>query len=133
MSHPRKGWKGILPVQISRTYPPAGVCIYCGSNAGLEDEHIFPYGLGGNLILPKSSCRNCSRRSSAYEGTCQRSMFGPFRMLYEMPTRRKKDRPETLPLKVKHAADQADWSTIDVPREEVPFLILLPEFPMPEL
>jgi hypothetical protein len=60
-------------------------------------------------------------------------MFGPLRMLYEMPSRRKKERPKTLPLKVKHSPEQKEWSVIQVPHDEVPLLISMPHFSMPEL
>jgi 5-methylcytosine-specific restriction endonuclease McrA len=34
-----------------------GVCIYCRDAASdLSDEHIVPYALNGNWILPKASC-----------------------------------------------------------------------------
>jgi len=53
------------------TYPPVGICIYCGSDGGkdgLRKEHIIPYGLNGNFILPKSSCKKCEAVTSAFEG-----------------------------------------------------------------
>ncbi len=124
--------KTFLPPQPTRTYDPVGHCIYCGSVDELGDEHIIPYGLGGRLVLPQSSCRSCSALSSGFEGTCQRTMFGPLRMLCNLPSRRKKDRPSTLPLKVKKSPDD-DWTEMQVAREDVPFLILLPHFLMPDL
>ncbi len=42
-------------------YQEVGSCIYCGSTDNLSNEHIIPYGLGGNLELPKSSCSRCAR------------------------------------------------------------------------
>jgi hypothetical protein len=48
-------------------YPPIGHCIYCGERrlpkgvSRFGDEHIFPFAIGGNLVLPQSSCRDCER------------------------------------------------------------------------
>jgi hypothetical protein len=59
-------------------------------------------------------------------------MYGPLRLLYELPTRRRKKRPKTLPLKVKRTAKD-QWSYIEVEQEKYPFLILFPYFSMPEI
>lgn len=122
----------ILPAQTSFTYAQLDRCIYCDSTDGLSDEHIIPYGLGGRLVLPKASCSACSKITSAFEGTCLRTMFGPLRMLYDLPTRRKADRPSTLPLKVKRSAND-DWTELMVDREEYPFLVLFPHLSGPTL
>lgn len=60
-----------------------------------------------------------------------RTMLGPLRMYYSMPSRRKKERPANLPLKVKLTLD-ADFSFVDVAQEIYPFLILLPNLAMPD-
>jgi hypothetical protein len=120
-----------LPSHTEKTYPAANVCIYCGATDNLSDEHIIPFGLGGRWVLPKASCANCAGKTSAFEQTCQRTMFGPLRMYYDLPTRRPKERPKTIPLKVKVSAD-ADWSFIDVDQDIYPFLILFPCLPMPD-
>lgn len=60
-----------------------------------------------------------------------RTMLGPLRMYYSMPSRRKKERPATLPLKVKLTPD-AEFSFVDVAREIYPFLILFPNLAMPD-
>ena len=58
-------------------------------------------------------------------------MLGPLRMYYDLPTRRRKDRPATLPLKVKVRPDD-DWTVVQVAQDEYPFLILLPLFQLPD-
>jgi hypothetical protein len=124
--------KALLPDHTARIYDPVGVCIYCGSSENLGNEHIIPLGLGGRMVLPKSSCKVCSGRTSAFEGTCLRTMFGPLRMLYDLPSRRKRGRPRTLPLKVKRTPDD-EWTELHVSQEDYPFLVLLPRFPLPDL
>lgn len=66
----------------SQTYPPVGVCIYCGaslyrpnSDQRLSDEHVVPEGLGGNLILPESSCESCAKITTTIEGSVLRSVL----------------------------------------------------------
>jgi hypothetical protein len=122
--------KTFLPEQPQRRYQPVGFCIYCESREGLTDEHIVPLGLGGRLLLPKASCRSCNEWTSKAERTCLRTMYGPLRLLYGLPSRRSANRPESLPLKVKRTAD-SDWEHIDVPQEKYPFLVLFPELGEP--
>jgi len=52
-------------------------------------------------------------------------------MYYNLPTRRRKERPQKLPLKVKLTPD-AEWSFIDVDQEVYPFLITFPILSMPD-
>lgn len=120
-----------LPSHTEKIYQPVNVCIYCGGTGALSDEHIIPFGLGGRWVLPKASCAECAGKTSAFEQTCQRAMFGPLRMYYDLPTRRPKERPTKLPLKVKLSA-HSDWSFIDVDQDVYPFLILFPYLPMPD-
>lgn len=129
--HNFSGFSLSLPEHPHRRYAPANVCIYCGSRNGLHDEHVIPLALGGRWILPAASCHTCGAKTSAFEGKYNRTVLGPLRMLYGIRTRRKKDRPKKLPLKIKWKPDD-DWTTIDVPREQCPFLVLLPVFPMPD-
>jgi hypothetical protein len=58
-------------------------------------------------------------------------MFGPLRMFLDLPTRRRKERPPTLPLKVKVNPDD-DWSFVHVKREEYPFLFGFPHYALPD-
>jgi len=120
-----------LPLHSDRKYPPASRCIYCGRADGLTDEHIIPLALGGRWLLPEASCQPCADITGKFEGVVLRTMLGPLRMYYSMPSRRKKERPATLPLKVKLTPD-ADFSFVDVAREIYPFLILLPYIAMPD-
>lgn len=82
-------------------------------------------------MLPQSSCEECARITGAFEGVCQRTMLGPLRMYFDLPSRRRKDRPEKLALKVKVRLED-EWSFMEVPQEEYPFLILLPTFGLPD-
>lgn len=120
-----------LPPHPDKTYAALGRCLYCGADSALSDEHIIPLGLGGRWVLPKSSCAACAKETSAFERTCQRTMLGPLRIYYDLPSRRRKERPEKLPLKVKRTPD-ADWSYIDVDQQIYPFLVLFPLLDLPD-
>lgn len=58
--------KFITQLLQAKTYQDIGECVYCGSkatdDAPLTDEHIIPDALGGQLVLPNSSCRACAQR-----------------------------------------------------------------------
>lgn len=83
-------------VQQKRTYPPVGRCIYCGTKEGdLTDEHIVPFALGGNMILPKASCIPCQRIINQEIETPTLNVlsgsYGPLRLGLNLPTRNKKN------------------------------------------
>jgi HNH endonuclease len=101
------------------TYRPVGTCIYCGSDGGkdgLRDEHIVPFSLGGQSILPKASCWACERVTSAFEGSCARTMYGSFRIRENVQTRRPKERPSQLPV---IATTDGEEETVMMPVEGV--------------
>ena len=123
--------KSYLPSHHKRVYPPVGQCIYCGDTTDLTIEHIIPHGLGGKLELPESSCLKCCKLTSTFEHTCLRTMYGPLRLLYNLPSRRKKKRPKTLPLKVKLTPSD-EWTYTKVEQEKYPFLILFPHLIIPK-
>lgn len=114
-----------LPRDEPKIYQGAQSCLYCGDTDRLCDEHIIPFGLGGRWLVPKGSCRPCAKVTSAFEGVVQRTMLGPLRMKFDMPTRRRRERPDKLPLKVR-LTESSDWSFIQVDRDLYPFLVLLP-------
>jgi HNH endonuclease len=75
---------------------PVGSCIYCGARGPavvLHEEHVIPYGIGGTLILPDSSCIDCEKITSAIERQCLRCMFGDMRSTREALQRRKRKEP----------------------------------------
>lgn len=120
-----------LPEHSAKRFESPNKCIYCGNIDGLSDEHIIPFGLGGKWVLEKSSCKRCAEKTSAFEHTCQRTMYGPLRLMYDLPTRRKKKRPSKLKLKVKFSAEQEEWDLIDIDQNKYPFLLTFPHFEAP--
>ncbi len=69
---------------------PVGECIYCGCKAGLSEEHVVPFGLGGDYVLPLASCVNCAAKTSREELKVMRGFMGDARLVAKLPTRRKK-------------------------------------------
>lgn len=69
-------------------YPPVDRCIYCGDReveGGLTDEHIVPQSIGGALILPRSSCRECAIPTGAVEGDFAGQALRPIRRQFKFP------------------------------------------------
>lgn len=94
---------------------PLNECMYCGAKEGeeidflkkgevvkepvkLSDEHIIPYGLGGTLLFEKSSCQECARITSKLERDVMRGFLYYPRVVGNLPSRKKKDRPKQIML-----------------------------------
>lgn len=80
-----------------KSYRPVGKCIYCGSTENLGNEHIIPYGLNGEWVLPKASCKKCEKITDTFEGDVLRGLFLETRTSLGLKTRNKENRPELLP------------------------------------
>ena len=118
-----------LPELDHHKYEPIGHCIYCGSTNSLSGEHIVPYGLGGNLILPMSSCKNCAEITSRFELAVLRGSMLPTRVYREIQSRKEhKSAPKTYPLVVER---NNEIETIEVPLDEYPILVTFPIFSVP--
>ncbi|MGD9578920.1 MAG: HNH endonuclease, partial [Syntrophorhabdus sp.] len=110
-------------------YPEVGRCIYCGSAENLSDEHIVPYGLGGNLELPKSSCKRCARITSKFELAVLRGSMRPVRIYRKIQSRGKhQDSPVKYLVTIESGGDRKD---IKVPIEDYPILVTFPIFAVP--
>src|SRR5436305_1544116 len=90
-------------------YKPIWFCIYCSDGTikeatkrKLQLEHIIPFGLGGNQLLPRSSCKRCGKETGSVEQDCLRMMLGATRIRLNLPTRRPDERPTTLDLQIVH-------------------------------
>lgn len=112
----------------SRTfsYKPAEVCIYCGStNENLSNEHIIPYGLNGDLVLPEASCARCASLTSQLERTILRGELRHIRAALGLRTRRPQDRLATYPLTV---VTERGRMQIHAPIEDHPVILPTPVF-----
>lgn len=114
-----------------KRYLPYGKCIYCDAADGLSTEHIVPYGLGGTLELPRSSCANCAEITSKLERVVLRGEFRPVRVFRALQSRTKHaSAPKTYPLVVAHDGIE---KTVELPLSKCPILVPFPEFTPPRL
>lgn len=105
----------------SGRYAEVRECIYCGSEEqNLTDEHIIPFGLGGKLVLPKSSCKSCAKITSQFEMESQRAHYGGLRALFGFPSR-KKGFIRKATMKAMGNSQASDvWAAIDVDGGMIP-------------
>ena len=116
----------------SVTYSPVGQCIYCNTTTDpLKREHIIPHGLGGTLVLPKSSCGRCEDIMKAFEGDCQRRMMGNFRMTANLPTSRPRERPKSITTVLLLGEKDKIEETRDIPVTDYPVGLTLLIFEQP--
>ncbi|RKE85536.1 HNH endonuclease [Rhizobium sp. AG855] len=111
-----------------RVQKAANFCIYCGAGAArLTNEHVFPYAFGGELVLPRSSCAECAKKTSQLELFILRRVFGKTRTKLQMRSRRPDKRPHRYPITLM----MADGSQRDqyVSGDEYPFHCTLPTYP----
>lgn len=80
---------------MTERFQSVGKCIYCGaSETKLTDEHIVPYALSGQLILPASSCVPCAQITGAIiEKRVIGGLFDKIRSRHKIQSRRMKRRP----------------------------------------
>jgi hypothetical protein len=80
-------------------FPSVDQCIYCDQTGpDLTDEHVVPFGLGGNLILPNASCKACARETCRLEGRLLRGHWWPHRHRLNLRSRRPREQPADFPL-----------------------------------
>lgn len=116
----------LVPAGQTRRYAAVGECIYCSAQDGLSDEHIIPFGLGGNLVLPEATCRSCADVTSLIERKVLRGFMYGARIVGDFPTYRKKKRPKTVLTKLIHADDST--TEYELPVEAAPGFLILPTF-----
>ncbi len=119
-------------VSAEKRYAPVGHCIYCGNTEPpLSDEHIIPYGLGGNFILADASCKACARQTGRVEQVCLREMIRSFRLRKGIPHKRRHShqQAESLPL---HTINLGGlFRKFSVPVRYRPTALVLPHYASP--
>ncbi len=110
-----------------KVFTPVGSCIYCGEReAPLGEEHIIPFGLGGNLILPKASCTKCSDITGRQiEGAILNAHWGTHsspRLRLNLPTRNPKNRPTHRTVKITSASGETRAVTVKADEAPLAFL-----------
>jgi hypothetical protein len=89
---------GLAVSESRRRARPIGQCIYCGdNNSPLSDEHVVPYGLGGDLVLAQASCKSCAAVTGRLEQQLLRGHWWPYRRQLGLATRRPGEQPDDFP------------------------------------
>jgi hypothetical protein len=119
-------------------YPPVGRCIYCGatsysadSTRPLAEEHIIPFALSGELVLPEASCRACEVAINTFEQPLLKygALLGACLQL-DLKTRNRADRPRTLPI---FDVNNEPGKRVSLPLEEHPTDLILPALNPPNI
>ncbi len=109
-------------------YEPIDECIYCGATTDqLTDEHIIAYALGGDRILPKSTCGTCQTLTSKAERSALHDMLLQVRAQLGLPSR-KKSLPKKMPLVVHYGDEQ---KTFELEKAEHPTMVQFLLTPLP--
>jgi len=90
----------------SKVYAPLNRCVYCTSQetTDLTNEHIIPFGFGGELILPKASCKFHQKETSRVEEFILREYLCALRSHLSLPSRRPNTRPDEYKLTLRRGA-----------------------------
>jgi len=93
----------------SKVYAPLNRCAYCAStvNTSIDDltkEHIIPFGFGGELILPKASCKLHQKETSRVEDFILRRYLCALRSHLSLPSRNPANRPDGYKLTLRRGA-----------------------------
>src|SRR2546427_420457 len=112
-----------------------GQCIYCRTlpspDDGLQDEHIFPFGLFGKQTLVKGSCKCCADKTSAFESKVQKQDLGGLRNALNFPTRHKRERKGVTTLQIEIVTNSGETKDISVPLEDYYASLPFPVFGPP--
>lgn len=117
---------------MANIYYPVNECIYCGELGSednpLTDEHIIPFGLNGNHILPKATCQRCAAITSHFELKCLREAFGLYRSQKQYRSRKKshKQRATLINRDRKGNIQRAECDVMEAPR-----VVAFPVYPAP--
>jgi hypothetical protein len=115
-------------------YEPLGLCMYCGSTNNLTREHMFPFGMFGDLIFPKSSCVDCARITSSFETYVLKDMFGLHREKLNFRSSNSNKRRKNPIGVAKRINQDGSEDLITLEKYELPFLsFALPKYDHPSV
>ena len=116
-----------------------GKCIYCGkTDESLSKEHIIPYALGGNSVLPRASCARHRDLTSDIERRVAQEMYGTYRDIQGIQTRHRRRlehrRSGTVTLSGTTLGSYGDLPCeVRVPVAELPRLHISVHLPRPQV
>lgn len=107
--------------------------MYCGRTDELTDEHLIPYSLDGNYVLPKSVCAYHHNLTSKMDQVCTRSMLGGWRTRLQMQTTKPDDRVREVDLYQIETANDLSARPLGKGASELFASLALPVYPFPRL
>ncbi len=112
-------------------YPRVGRCVYCEATDDLRREHIIPFGLSGNAVLPAASCRRCAKITSKFEAQVLRGPMRSVRVLRNLRSGSKHNgAPVTERLDIIRKGVR---ETVELQIDEYPVVLHFPVFAPPGL
>lgn len=115
-------------------FDPAGRCIYCGAGGPLTREHIVPFGLFGDLVLPAASCRGCQEVTSGLETFVLKRMLGVTRTKYGFRSQNSRKRRRQDGASIRRIERDGSRTEIPLETDQLPFHSwALPVFNTPAL
>ncbi|MCW5680486.1 MAG: hypothetical protein KF794_04450 [Xanthobacteraceae bacterium] len=112
-------------------FPPVGRCVYCGSTDQLSDEHIVPISLGGDIVLPNSSCENCRLITSRFEQVVARDMLWRARLKLKIPGNRKRKNKKRTHWPMLTIGPGDIEQTKNIPVGDIPLVMSIVKMPPP--
>jgi hypothetical protein len=109
-----------------KTYPGYGVCIYCGSEGGvdgLRDEHVVPFSLNGNCVIKDACCVTCQNKINPADTYLGKTVFYHLRLHINAQTRNPRNRPKTLKTRISIGTNE---TSVVLPSDRSPFSLALP-------
>jgi hypothetical protein len=88
----------------SKVYAPLERCLYCAETENLSEEHIIPLGFGGELIVPRASCKAHQKATCKVEDFVLRKYLCALRSHLGLPSRNPLHRPDGYVLKLRRGA-----------------------------
>jgi hypothetical protein len=113
-----------------------GTCVYCGaseyipgSGEALHEEHVLPFGLGGDVVLKEASCGSCEKITGRIESiVLNNHLSGPRQVLGLRGRTPLKKAPKSFPI---FAENGTGFQKKMIPASDHPSVLFLPDFSFP--
>ncbi|MGQ2903243.1 MAG: hypothetical protein ACT6RL_02230 [Neoaquamicrobium sediminum] len=93
----------------------------------MSKEHVIPFGLGGEIVLPRSSCEACREKTRKVEEFCLRNHLGNTRISLGVQTRHPAERPDSVKFRITESDGSIRVATRR--KDELPIFLVMPVYP----
>jgi hypothetical protein len=119
------------PPKQLRNLKPIDRCIYCARIEGLTREHVIPFGMGGEIVLARASCRRCSQITQTIEEHCLRDTLIEVRAKHKLKSRNPGARPVAFPVEFTYLDGRTSTEMVGV--DDYPMSWVMPIFGVPQV